>query len=379
MTERRIRVAHLVQGLEIGGLEKMCADLVLGLDPARFEPEVICFDSLGPLASRLAERGIASTLLARRSGVDISFVMRLASRLRRSRVDVLHMHNATAFEYGMAAAILARTRGRVFTEHDRLFPDPSRAARLHGFLARRASFAVAVSEKLRGALREFERFPAERLVAIHNGVDPKPFLEAPPRAAARSALGLPADAFVATIAAGLKPVKNHAGLLRAFARAARPGGGATPKMRLVLLGGGPLRAELESLARELGVADSVAFLGFRLDVAPVLAASDALVLFSESEGLPLCVLEGMAAGLPIVSSDVGALREVIAEGESGLLVAKGDEAALASALSRLASDAPLRERLGGAGRRTLLARFSLASMVERYAALYERAAGRGAN
>jgi len=367
----RLRVLHLVQGLEIGGLEKMCADLVCGLDPARFEPEVVCFDALGPLARRLEERTIPATLLARRPGVDFKFVRALARRLRERRIDCLHSHNATAFEYGTLAAILARTRGRVFTEHDRHFPDPSRAARLHGFLARRLSFAVAVSRKLEAALKSHERFPAATLLTIPNGVDPRPFLEAAPKSDARRALSIPEGDPVVAMIAGLKPVKNHAGVLRAFARlVARPG---LESARLLLAGDGPLRGGLEAAARGSGVSGRVTFLGFTLDVAPVLAAADALVLFSESEGLPLAVLEGMAAALPVVASDVGAIDEAIEDGESGILVPRGDEAALEAALARVLLDRDLARRLGTTGRRNMLDRFGLDAMVARYSTLYERA------
>jgi glycosyltransferase involved in cell wall biosynthesis len=181
---------------------------------------------------------------------------------------------------------------------------------------------------------------------IPNGVVVGPLPDDAAKAAARARLGLPADAFVAGIVARLSAQKAHHVLFEAFAilRASQP------RARLVVVGGGPREQELRRLAADLGLGDSVQFTGVLRDVPDVLPAFDVACLSSVHEGVPVAVIEAMAAGIPVVATDCGALRDIVVEGEHGHLVPVGDAEALADRLLRLAADAPLRERLAKAAR-----------------------------
>jgi glycosyltransferase involved in cell wall biosynthesis len=166
--------------------------------------------------------------------------------------------------------------------------------------------------------------------------------------------------------ARLDYLKDHATAVRTLGQVAR----GRPDARLVLAGEGPEREGIEMLIREHDLGRQVRLLGMRTDVPRLLAAADAFLLTSISEGIPLTVIEAMAAGLPVVATAVGGLAEVVEEGKTGLLAPAGDDAALARNLLRLAEDPGLRAEMGRRGRERAFARFSEDQMVERYRQLY---------
>jgi glycosyltransferase involved in cell wall biosynthesis len=363
-----IRILQLLQGLAIGGIERMVLDLVFALPEAEFTTSFCTFDREGQLASEVAARGMSLHFRKRQRGLDAGFVLWLAKLLRRERIQILHAHNATAFFYGAAAARLAPGTRFLYTEHDRAFPTPWRERGLHALLARGVDAAVTVSDTLRDNLVRYEAFPADRLHVVKNGVT----LRAPQRdgAAMRAELGIGMRP-TAGIVARLAPVKNHALLLRAWKQVLE----TVPNAVLLVVGNGSTEPATRALADELGLGDAVRFVGFRLDVAEILASLDVFVLSSLSEGLSLTLLEAMAAGLPIVATRVGGNPEVVQDGDTGLLVPSGDPPALARALARLLLDAELRVQMGESGRRRYSQNFTLQAMVRGYVRLYRRLAG----
>lgn len=364
----RLTVCQLVQGLSVGGLERVVVDLCRGLDRRRFRPIVVCYDSLGPLSEVLAAERIDAILELRRPGRDLGYPVRLAGRLRRLGVDVLHVHNQTAFFYGVLAAHLAGVGRVVYTEHDRTFPSPLGVRLSDRFLALGTQRLFAVSRAVRDQLAETEGLPRERIAVAYNGVDGARFdPRADPRAA-RAGLGLTAAPTVA-IVGRLAPEKNHPLLFAALAQ--------LPAAQLVVVGGGPLADPLAAEAARLRVADRVRFLGARADVPAILAAADVVVLCSTTEGLPLAPIEAMAAGRPVVVTDVGGCREVVVDGATGYVVPSGDVAALAGRIGALLADEALRERLGAAARRHFETHFALDRMVATYAAAYLGECGSG--
>ena len=361
-----LRVVHLLQGLEIGGLEIMVAHLLEGLDPRRFQSQVIGYDSLGPLAYRLGMSGIPTSLLQRRPGVDLRYIPRLARHLATIRPHILHLHNPTAFFYGTLAGRLARVPCIVYTEHGRDFASSKRNKFLHRLLARWVNRIVVVSESGRAVLQA-EGVPRERIKIIHNGIDAAQFLIGEDRWGMRTRLGFDREQPLLGIVARLDSIKNHASLLRAMPRVIR----AHPDATLLIIGDGSLRAELEKQAGELGLGRNLRFLGTRNDVPELLAALDVAVLCSLSEGLSLTLLEESAAGKPMVATAIGGNPEIIEDGQTGLLVPVGDEAALASAINSLLDDLERARTLGGAARLRFMREFTLARMLSRYAELYE--------
>lgn len=365
----RLRVLQLLQGLAIGGIERMALDLVFALPADEFAVDFCTFDRQGPLAEEVSRRGMGLHFRRRRGAADLGFVLWLARLLRRDRIDVLHAHNATAFFYGAAATGLAPRTRFLYTEHDRAFPTPRRERGLHAVLARRTDAVVTVSDTLKQSLVRWESFPPDRVHVVKNGVH----LAAPrrDRAAMRAELGLGSRP-TAGIVARLAPVKNHDLLLRAWKRVVQ----VVPDAVLLVVGDGRRGDETRALATRLGLDEAVRFLGFRRDIPEILQALDVFVLSSLSEGLSLTLLEAEAAGLPIVATHVGGNPEVVEDGVTGFLVPSQQEEPLAAALARLLQDEALRARLGERGREAYLRHYTLDAMVDGYARLYRRLGGR---
>jgi len=363
-----IRVLQLLQGLAIGGIERMVLDLVFACAPERVETQFCTFDRQGPLAGDVLARGMSIHSRKRRGGFDVGYVLWLARLLRRERIRILHGHNATAFFYGAAAASLVPGTRFLYTEHDRAFPTPWRERGLHALLARRVDAVVTVSSTLRDNLVRYEAFPPGRVTVIKNGVALRPATRT--REAMRAALDL-GDRPTAGIVARLAPVKNHELLLRAWKQVLE----RSPAAVLLVVGNGSQEPRLRAQAESLGLGDAVRFLGFRLDIPEILQALDVFVLSSRSEGLSLTLLEAEAAGLPIVATRVGGNPEVVRDGESGILVPSGEPEPLAEALARLLQDPKLRARMGEAGRVLYRQQFTLEAMVQGYERVYRRLAG----
>jgi glycosyltransferase involved in cell wall biosynthesis len=298
--------------------------------------------------------------------VDLRYPFRLARLLRRIDADLLHAHNDTALFYGGVAAFLGRV-ALVYTEHDRVFPGRPALRIMNFALANSARGVVAVSEELRRRLATFERIEGNEVRVIPNGVPFAPAVRSAARV--RRSWNVPEDAPVVGVVAGLKPVKNHALLLDAAV-------GLIPRfpgLVLVFAGDGPLRAELEARARRLGLDDSLRLLGFRSDLSEVYAGLDVVALTSDSEGMPLALVEAMAAARPVVASRVGGVPEVVVDGVTGIVFPAGDREALAGALAGLLADPERRRAMGEAGRRRYEERYTLERMAAAYASLYHRA------
>ena len=366
--ERPIRVLQLLQGLAIGGIERMVIDLVAALPPKEYTVSFCTFDREGALASEVRDRGMSLHFRRRHGSIDLGFVVWLARLLRREKIDVLHAHNATAFFYGAAATCLLPRVRFLYTEHDRAFPTPLRERGLHALLGRRANAVVTVSETLKKSLERYECFPPSRVHVVKNGVQ----LSTPTRTrtAMRAELALGEHPTVG-IVARLAPVKNHAYLLRSWKQVLE----RVPDAVLLIVGNGPQELALRNLATELGLGDAVRFLGFRMDISDVLNCLDVFVLSSLSEGLSLTLLEASSLALPIVATQVGGNPEVVIDGETGILVPSGDETAMVTALATLLGDASLRARLGTAARAFYSTHFTLPAMVHGYERQYRQLIG----
>jgi glycosyltransferase involved in cell wall biosynthesis len=231
---------------------------------------------------------------------------------------------------------------------------------------------VTTGERLRQALMVEAGLPPEHLVSVPTGIDLSRFSPARvPRQDGKRLLGLPENALVLGIAATLRSWKGHDYLLEALSRLAAE----MPRVRLLVAGDGPRRQHIESRIAELGVGDKVLMLGQRSDMPEVLAAMDVFVLPSyANEGVPQAIMQAMAMALPVVSTRVGAIDEAVIHEETGLLVEPRNPDALAEALSHLLSDEALRSRMGDAGRRRALERFSIQHMADRMEDIFRAAA-----
>ena len=359
----------------LGGAEQALFMLIGALDREEWEPTLLLESGLGVEAVAEPARALdVPVRLVRPLPLGLAGARRapgFARLLRSERPDVFHAHLSwpLAAKYGLASALLAHVPAVVATVQ--LIPemDLDRSSRLQlRAIARRAGCTIAVSRDIAAELVDRFGWPAERVEVVHNAVDLARF-ENTGAAVLRDGLTGGTDRRVVLTAARLDEQKGHPELLRAAAE--------LPEALFVLVGEGPRRAALQSLAAELGIADRVLFLGHRTDIPELLAACDVFALPSLYEGSSLAVLEAMAAGRPVVSSAIGGTDELLSDGESGLLVPPGDSRALAEALRRLLGDGELRAALGQAGRARAERDFSREAMAGRVTGIYRRLLGDG--
>ncbi len=350
-----MKVLFLTPGLGAGGAERQLSVLLPGLRRGGTDARLVALDSGGPFEAPLRDAGVPLEVLAMRHQLDLSAV-RHSQLLRRFAPDVVVSLSVSGLYAGAAVARLRRVP-QWFSDHRGVgFALTRRREAMVRLLARRLNGIIVVSEDQRAV---WQRYGAGRVPIVHipNGVE----TAAPGRERdeVRRELGVGSDAIVALMVASLKPIKR----VFDFVAAVQGARAQVPELVGVIAGDGPDRAGVESAARQSG---AVAVLGQRSDVPRLLQAADLLVLCSEYEALPMSVLEGMAAGLPVLATRVGGLPTVVADGQSGLLVAPGDLGALTAGVVALAADAERRRAMGVAGRQRVRERWSAEAMIAAY-------------
>lgn len=367
------RVLMVVTTLDVGGAEKHLLLLAQGLFERGVHVDVAYLKGNGTLVGAFERLGARVTKIAfEGKGQLVGAVRGLAAAIRAGNYDVVHTHLLKADVLGAAACALARHGCLVASKHnEEQVLKRSLVGFVHGLVSRRARRVIALSDYVLEFVATAGRCPRDRLRRVYYGLDPSRF-ERGDAEAVRRELGLAPTTHVALCAARFHPQKDHATLFRAARRLLDAG----VDFRLLLAGDDPfygLRPGFERLARELGVADRILFLGVRHDIQNLLAAADLFVLPSLYEGLGLVFLEAMSASRPVVSTAATAIPEVVVHDSTGLLVPVGDDAALAAAWSRLARDPALRQRFGAAGRARVDALFLLPRMIDETLSVYAEA------
>jgi glycosyltransferase involved in cell wall biosynthesis len=357
-----LKILHVDPETSFGGGERQVAGLIRHL-AERGHESILAAPATSRLAAIVPAAHARLRPLAIRSDVDLAAALRLRRLVAVESPHIVHLHTSRA--HAMSPWLRRNTCRAIAT---RRMDYPLRSGPWTSLLYNRAVAAVvAISEEVRRRLLA-AGVRAERVRVIHSAVEPPAELPGGAgRAAARRRFGID-DALAIGVVAALERRKGHDVLLRALARLAEPGG---LRVRCLVCGDGSERPALERLARELGIAGSVEFLGEQRQVADVLAALDVFVLPSRHEGLGVAILEAMAMALPVVASAVGGIPEAVAAGRTGLLVPAEDPDALAAAILTLGRDRAHAHRLGSAGRDRVLAEFSMSAMTSRYERLYD--------
>lgn len=343
MSKRRL--LWLAKGLGRGGAEQLLVTTAAHLDRNRYELDVAYLlpwkDALVP---QLRDQGVGVHCLGQTGALDARWVFRLDRLLRRRQYDIVHTHMPVP----AAAARLLRPGQRptfVHTEHN-VWTRYHRATYWANALTyRRNQAVIAVSDAVGASIDPRRIRPGTPVNVVHHGIEvPQESPGVGQRADARRTLGLPEDAFVVGTVGNLTAKKDHRTLLDAVALA-RP---RIQGLRVVIIGSGPLEAQLREHARACGVDDIVSLAGSRGDVPALLPGFDVFAMSSLYEGLPIALMEAMAAGLPSVLTDVGGVGELVRSGTEGVLVPAGNATALADGLVRLASDPHERQRMAQA-------------------------------
>lgn len=362
-------ICQLLHSLSIGGAEVLAARIGRRLRD-RYRFIYLCLDEIGALGQDLAADGFPVHHLGRNAGLDLRCMTSLRQILRREKVDIVHAHQFTPYFYATMARAPRRRPSVLFTEHGRFHPDYPRPKRMlyNKVAIGRRDRVVAVGEAVRQALVNYEGIPSGRVDVIYNGIDlaacPPPSETA--REASRAEWDIKPSTLLIAHVARLDPIKDHLTSMRAVKTLVRRGIDA----RLLIVGDGPEKATIEQACTELG-SEHFILAGMRRDVPNILAGADIFLLTSHSEGIPLTVIEAMAAGLPVVSTNVGGLPEVVLEEETGLLAPPRDPDAIAKQLERLSKDPTWARQLGQAGRKLAYDQFSEDAMLAAYEECYQ--------
>ena len=362
---------QVITSLVPAGAERLVAHLLEYIDRERFAPVCICLGN--PVGSHLEARvqqlGVPLYFLGKGDTMSLAVLRKLDALFRQYRPVVVHTH-LLALNYAYPLMIRYRTPARVYTVHSLAEKDiglrTSPMVRALAFRYRIGGVVpVAIAEEVRVSIQKVYGYTNPPL--IPNGIPTDEYAPDPDkRVQWRQAHGIEPHATVLTHVGRFAPPKNHALLVEAFAQVR-----SDAPLYLLLVGAGELEDAVREQVAGLGLESRVRFLGIRADVADILRASDVFVLSSRWEGNPLSVMEAMAAGLPVVSTAVGGVPELVRDRETGLLVPSEDAEALTRAVQALVDDPVRRQAMGEAARQHAVAHFDIRHTVREYEQLYE--------
>ena len=371
-------IVHVLYRLDTGGMERILVSLINATSD-RYRHAVITLAGFGALRGEIESNVTACVSLEKKPGKDWWCYFRLWRALRTLKPDLVQTYNIGTLDLAPVVK-LAGVRRQIHAEHGRDATDPKgespKYRRMRRWTAPLIDRYVAVSADLQNWLTDRAGIRPSKVVYIANGIDAAAFNV--PRVASepRNLLAdfAPPGSVLIGHVARLDMVKDQAGLISAFKFLCEEAG--HPHCRLIIVGEGAQREALERQIVQLGLVETVRLLGNRNDVAELLAECDVFVLSSIAEGMPVTLMEAMAAGLPVVATQVGGVASVVEDGVTGTLVRAGDPRIMAAALSSYVADETRRRQHGAAGRARVAAHFSLSAMIAGYVALYDELLGR---
>lgn len=379
---KQIKILRIIARLNIGGPAIHTTILTKRLNPERFRSLLVTGiegDQEGNMLDLLGESDLKPIVieeLGREISLldDLKALFKLYRLIRKEKPDIVHTHTAKAGTLGRAAACLARVPIIVHTFHGHVFHSYFSPLKTKIFILIEKALAgvsrkiITVSQKQREEILGYGIGDPNKVVSIPLGLELDRFLDLKSiKGSLRKELGLFGQEALIGIIARLVPVKDHSCFLSAAEIITRK----HPEARFLVVGDGELRGRLESQTKELGLEDQVIFLGFRPDLDRIYADLDIVVLSSLNEGLPVAVIEAMAAGLPVVSTRVGGVVDLIEDGVTGRLVPPEDPEALALGILELLTDPERRNKIGRIGREKVYPSLSAERLVKDMENLYE--------
>lgn len=354
-----MKIIQIMPEFGLAGAEIMCENLIYQLvKKGNTVIAVSLYDFHSPITERLENAGVSVKYLGKKSGLDISMLTKLYRIFKTEKPDVIHTHRYTV-EYGAPAAILAGVRRKVHTVHSIARYENGAAARILCKILYRffGVTPVALSTEVKRTVIEEYKLPDGSVPVIFNGIDQSKCI---------SKTDYHRNGEFSILHIGrFSAVKNHKRLVDAFALFSKE----YPDSRLKLIGGGELLDEIKCYVAKLGLSDKVDFLGYKADPFGFLHDADVFTLSSDYEGVPMTIIEAMATGLPIVSTAVGGVPDMLTDGENALLT-DIDPVSVKDAWLKLTDDDELREKLGKAAK--LRARdFTSEKMADRYMQVYK--------
>lgn len=376
MTETIPLILHVIHHLRTGGLENGLVNLVNGMPESAYRHAIVCVEDFSDFRHRIEQQNV-DVIALHRSRIGVRKMQRqLYALCRRLRPAIIHTRNQSGLD-ALLPAWLARVPCRIHSEHgwdvdniDGKKRKPALLRRLHAPLVHRY---ITVSKHLANYLVTEVGIDDQRITQIYNGVDTEKFYPAKSKMLELLPPGfqIPGQIIIGTVGR-LQAVKDQATLLKAFAALLAKYPDLRACARLLIVGDGPLLADLRQLANNLQIADLTWFAGAQENVPDWLRLMDLFVLPSLNEGISNTLLEAMASGIPVIATDVGGNPELIEAGQNGEFFACGDQSALLTLLNRYVQDRELRMAHGSASREIVLQRFSLSTMLKGYQQVYDR-------
>ncbi len=367
-------VVHLIYRLDFGGLETLLVECINRMPAHKYRHAIVCLTGYTGFSSKITKSGVHIHALNKPPGLALGTHFRLWKLLRQLRPAILHTYNLSAVEYTLTSA-LAGVPVRVHAEHGRDAGDPQGKNRKHNLLRTLLTplidCYIPVSADLQRWLTSAIGVPDVKNLLIKNGVDTDLFL--PNKDASKT------DGFVIGTVGRIQDVKNHLGLIDAFIELRTLMPSEASRLRLVIVGDGPLLPALREKVATAGIADAVWLAGARNDIAQIMRGFSVFALSSIAEGTPVTLLEAMSCGLPAVATHVGGIPETVVDDVTGKLVLPNDVPAFAAALASYLRQPELAARHGAAGRERIERHYSVAAMVSAYAALYDQLLGNRKN
>ncbi len=368
------QICHIAGGGDRGGAKTHILTLLERMDPELFAITLICLNE-GTLARQAREKGLDVKVFSMAGHWDMSIILRLARFLKKHRPDLVHTHGVRANLCGRSAAKLANNHPVITTIHSLVTKDyPTNLANWFYAAVDRitmpwADYLICVSARLKDYVVK-KGFPREKVEVIGNGIDLAPFekLDEVDRKNIREEFQIRSEDKVVGTVGRLVPIKGYDVFLKAAQKMALQ----NDSIRFLVVGEGPSEKELKALARRYKIEEKVIFAGYRKDIPELFKAMDVFVISSYSEGGPIVLLEAMASGVPVVSTRVGGIPEVIEDGQTGLLVPPGKEEELAEKIMKLLKQPDLRRSIQEKALKKVRQEFTTDRAVEKTQALYLR-------
>jgi len=360
---------QITHDLAIGGLQQVVVNICRSIDRKLFDISVLCLRSLGELMPEVERLGIKVTLLPqKKNGVDYFAFLKIAKILRDEKIDVIHTHNTQPFVDGTIGALLSGIKTIIHTDHARDFPDKKRYMFAEWMMSHFAYKVVGVSDHTSQNLITYEKVSPKKLVTIMNGIDESKYNIKIDKAKKKKELGIIKDGPIIGLGVRLSQQKGITYLLKAMPEIIKE----FPEITLIIAGKGDIEGDLKKEVNNLGIVKNTLFVGSRLDMPELFKLFDLYVLPSLWEGLPMVLLEAMAAGCPIITTDVGGNIMAIKHGENGSLIEPKNPELLSSEIMKLLLDERLRDKYIEKSFEIFHKKFNARIMTTQYEKLYLR-------
>jgi glycosyltransferase involved in cell wall biosynthesis len=359
----------ITHDLAIGGLQQVVVNICKTIDREKYDVSVLCLRNLGEYVPEIEKLGIKVFLLPLKNSTDYLSFLKVAKILRQQKIDVIHTHNSQPMIDGTIGALLAGVKSIVHTEHGTIFPDKKRYMVAEWFVSHFIYKIVGVSEPTAKNLEHFLKINPKKILTIMNGIDGQKFDIKIDAAKKRQELGLNKNDIILGTIGRLVMEKGYTYLLKAMHLIMHH----CPQIKLLIVGDGYLSNSLKNEAATLNLNNNVIFTGNRLDVPELLKIFDIFILSSISEGLPIVLLEALAAKCPIIATDVGGIPKVITNGINGSLIPAKNPALLGEEILKLVKNRNIRERYVENGVSIFNEKFDVKKMTQKYEKLYVHA------